>query len=101
MDHYDDIYRIDAFDEWVNGAYDENGDTSVCDMCGGDMRWNPVMQNWYCRECEQIMDRPTYFNHIGANPPGPECITNCQENYPFCKKHCDHYKIDPNDPMLD
>lgn len=101
MDHYEDIYRIDAFDEWVNGAYTESGDIAICDRCGGEMKWNPVMQNWYCRECEQIMDRPTYFNHIGANPSGTDCLTSCNENYPFCKKQCELYEIDSNDPMID
>lgn len=101
MDHYEDIYKIDAFDEWVNGAYTENGDIAVCDRCGGDMKWNPIKQSWYCKECEQEMDRPTYFNHIGANPPGALCITNCNENYPFCKKRCEHYVIDKSDPMKD
>lgn len=101
MDHYEDIYKIDAFDEWVNGAYTENGDTAICDCCGGEMKWNPVMQHWYCKECGQEMDRPIYFNHIGANPPGILCLTNCNENYPFCKKRCEHYLIDKDDPMKD
>lgn len=95
------LHRIDAFDDWVNGAWDEQGDRAVCDLCGGEMKWNPVMAKWYCPDCEQEMDRKTYFNHIGAIPPGEACLVSCEENYPFCKKHCEHYEIDPTDPMLD
>lgn len=101
MDHYEDIYRIDALDEWINGAYDENGNTAICDRCGGDLKWNPVMSHWYCTECEQTMNRDIYFNHIGASPPGRRCISGCEENYPFCKKYCEHFDIDPDDPMMD
>lgn len=42
-----------------------------------------------------------YFNYIGAEPPSSECITNCCENYPFCKKCCERFEIDPDDPMLE
>jgi hypothetical protein len=47
------------------------------------------------------MDRDRYFQYIMAGPPGPECLFECNENYPFCKKHCELFKIDPDDPMLD
>ncbi len=100
MDHYD-IRRLNAFDEWVNGAYDERGNSAICDLCGGEMKWNPVMCHWYCIECEQTMDRKTYFNHIGAMPPGLFCVDQCEENYPFCKKYCEHFIIDSKDPILD
>ena len=100
MDHYD-IYKLSAFDEWVNGAYDEDGNSVICDLCGEEMKWNSVIQNWYCTACGQTMDRATYFNHIGAHPVGPICLSGCKENYPFCKKYCKHYVIDPFDPILD
>lgn len=99
-EEYGFVYRIDAKDEWINGAYDEEGNVAVCDICGGELAWNSSACHWYCRDCGQEMDRPTYFNHIGANPPGPICLTNCGENYPFCKKYCEQYDIDPEDPML-
>lgn len=99
-DEYDEIYKLDMRDEWINSAYDENGDISVCDICGGEMKWNMEHHEWYCPDCGQIMNRIQYFNHIGANPPGCECITNCCENYPFCKKYCLNYNISPDDPML-
>lgn len=101
MDHYEDVHRINAFDEWVNGAYTESGDIAICDLCGSDMKWNPVMAEWYCTGCEQTMDRKTWFNHIGANPPDPRCMNSCDENYPFCKKYCEHLTIDAGDQMLD
>jgi predicted RNA-binding Zn-ribbon protein involved in translation (DUF1610 family) len=99
-DDYFEIYRVDADDEWRNGAYDESGNVAVCDICGAEMRWDQGLCEWYCPECGQLMNRSQYFNHIGAEPPGRKCLTNCCENYPFCKKYCDRYKIDPNDPML-
>lgn len=99
-DEYFELYPVDANDEWVNSAYDEEGNAVVCDICGCEMKWNPDTQLWYCLDCEQEMDRPTYFNHIGAEPPGSICMTNCRENYPFCKKYCEHYEIDLDDPIL-
>lgn len=35
--------RLSAFDEWVNGAWDEKGEQALCDRCGEEMKWNPVM----------------------------------------------------------
>ena len=99
-DDYPEIYRVDVTDQWINSAYDENGNGVVCDRCGTGMRWKPEEMIWYCPDCGQEMDRPTYFNYIGAEPPTSECITNCCENYPFCKKYCERFEIDPDDPML-
>ena len=87
-------------DEWRNGAYDENGDAALCDICAAELKWNPKTREWICPGCGQTMSRADYFNHIGANPPGLECLTNCGENYPFCKKTCERFTIDPDDPML-
>lgn len=99
-DEYSMIYRINAKDEWLNGAYDEEGNISVCDICGSELRWNAKAHIWYCGNCGQKMDRSIYFNHIGANPPGKDCLSQCGENYPFCKKYCERYDIDPDDPLL-
>lgn len=100
MDEYDDIYQLNMGDEWMNSAYDENGDDAVCDICGTDLKWNPEKRIYYCRGCGQEFSRVGYFNHIGANPPGPKCVTQCWENYPFCKKYCLEYDIPYDDPML-
>lgn len=100
LNEYQEVYEFDAKDAWLNGAYDENGNGVPCDMCGGEMKWNPVMQNYVCENDDQAMSRIEYFNYIGANPPGPDCLTNCSENYPVCKQFCTRYKIDPSDPML-
>lgn len=97
---YSDIYEIDSQDEWINGAYDENGDSVFCDICGGEMKWNQSDCLWFCQECGQVINRSQWFNYIGANPPSYICITNCKENYPFCKKYCDRVSIHPDDPML-
>lgn len=95
----DGIYRIDTADEYYNGAYDDDGNDVVCDFCGGEMKFRDG--EWYCTECGQTMDRATYFNHIGAEPPGDGCMHGCDENYPLCKKWCSRYEIDPDDPILD
>lgn len=95
-----DIYRLDMMDEWINAAYDENGDAAICDICAAEMRWNSEERFWYCPECGRTMNRESYFDHIGAQPPGSGCLADCRENYPFCKKTCDRYPIDPGDPML-
>ena len=99
-DEYEKIYRLDMKDEWANSAYDENGESVLCDICSSEMKWNPKDRLWYCPECGRQMSRAVYFDYIGADPPGADCLTNCRENYPFCKKHCERYPIDPNDPML-
>lgn len=99
-DEYTEIYRVDMRDEWMNAAYDETGNAAVCGLCGAELRWNPVMECWYCPDCGQEMNRVEYFDFIGAQPPGAQCLTNCCENYPFCKKYCERYAIDPDDPML-
>lgn len=97
---YDEIYKIDMCSEWMNSAYDENGNTVICDLCGEDMRWNPAKHNWFCSGCDQEMNRATYFNYIGADFPNCECLVNCNENYPICKRSCDRISTNPDDPML-
>lgn len=99
-DEYSEIYKLDMREEWMNTAYDENGEAVFCDICGGELKWNGESGIWCCRDCGQEMTRSVYFDFIGAEPPGAECLTNCRENYPFCKKTCDRYLIAPTDPML-
>ena len=99
-DDFNDIFKFNMADEWMNGAYDEMGGSAVCDVCRSELRWNPEKQDYECPSCGQNMDRIAYFNHIGAEPPGSICLTSCNENYPFCKKYCLHYTFDPNDPMM-
>lgn len=99
-DEYNDIYQLDMHDEWLNSAYDEDGNSVQCDICGCDMKWSPEARLWFCPDCEQTMERAVYFNYIGAEPPGIDCLTNCLENYPLCKQYCERHLIDPDDPML-
>lgn len=99
QNEYDEIYKIDMRSEWLNSAYDENGNAVLCDLCGEEMKWNPRKHIWFCPDCGQEMSRAVYFNHIGADFPGRECLTNCRENYPICKRSCERFSIDPDDPM--
>jgi hypothetical protein len=84
----------------MNGAYTEDGDEALCDVCSEALRWNPEAAYYECKSCGRVLDRALYFQLIGANPPGIDCLSQCRENYPFCKKYCLEYEIDSNDPML-
>lgn len=99
-DEYLDLYRIDAEDDWRNSAYDENGNSVYCGSCGAELRWRPEECTYGCPECGSQMSRAEFFDEIDARPSGSLCLTNCRENYPFCKKYCVVYPIDPDDPML-
>lgn len=92
------LYRINADDEWRNSAYDEEGESAVCELCDGELRWNGY-DGYVCKECGHEMSRSDYLNYIGANPPDGQCY-HCSTNYPFCKKECVLVSIDPFDPML-
>ena len=99
-DDYAEVYQVDTMDEWENSAYDEEGNAAACDICGSDMRWSPERHVWYCPECGEEMDRAVYFNHIGAEPPGSDCLTNCNENYPFCTRSCMLHPPKLDNPFL-
>ena len=97
---WEDLYVVDAADAWINGGYDETGDAAYCDLCGEEMRFDENGRVWVCPGCWNVMNRVQWFNHIGANPPGHKCISQCSENYPICKRWCTVYEIDPDDPMM-
>ena len=82
------IFKVDAYDDWANGAYDEDGSEAVCNICGEPLQWNPVMCNYCCEGCGREMSRAEFFNYIGAEPPSVKCLTNCEENYPLCRDGC-------------
>ena len=56
-DEYNDIYQLDMHDEWLNSAYDEDGNSVQCDICGCDMKWSPEARLWFCPDCEQTIER--------------------------------------------
>lgn len=74
-DEYTDIY--DGYDE----VYDEDGYEVLCDMCTGEIKWKDGV--YVCPKCGQIMSREVFFNYIGADPPGEECV-HCDNLYPGC-----------------
>lgn len=71
------------YDESYEDVWTEDGDVVNCDelYCNGEIRWRDGQ--YICPECGQIMSRAVFFNHIGADPPGKECVT-CNELYPGC-----------------
>lgn len=62
-------------------VFDENGDGVYCDMCGAEMTYKDGQYS--CSECWRTMDRNSFFDYIGASPPGPECAS-CDNLYPGC-----------------
>lgn len=92
-DEYDYIYGNDSddkgfelipepvCDEDYDCVYDEDGNEVCCDLCGGEMVWKNG--TYLCSECGQVMKRADFFNYIGAEPPGKECLT-CDNLYPGC-----------------
>ena len=67
-------------------VFTEDGDEVFCDWCGIEIKWKDGQ--YVCPNCGQEMTREIFFNYIGANPPGKECIT-CDELYPGCME-CPH-----------
>lgn len=99
-DFWEDLYRVDAADLWLNSGYDENGEAVPCDVCGDEMRFDEEEREWVCPGCGRVIRRAEWFSYIGANPPGRKCLSQCRENYPICKRWCTLYEIDPDDPMM-
>lgn len=97
---WEDLYKVDATDSWINGAYTEQGDQVYCDGCHEEVSFDPESREWRCRNCGNSKTRAQWFSYIEALPPGPACLINCQENYPLCKNWCLLYKIPDNDPIL-
>ena len=73
---------------WWNDSddvFDDDEDDNIvlveCDVCGTPIRWKD--EQYICPDCGTIMSRGEFFNCIGANPPGPECLS-CNNRYPGC-----------------
>lgn len=62
-------------------AYDEDGDSVECEHCGQQIVFKGG--DYYCPECDEVIDREDFFDMIGADPPGDECYT-CDNKYPGC-----------------
>ena len=64
-------------------VYDESGSYVPCDgyNCNAKVKFHNGQ--YECPKCGKIFDRADFFNYIGANPPGLECVT-CDNQYPGC-----------------
>lgn len=96
-DEYEDIYRnepdaIDSpfiVDEYgfnfpgYDEVYDEFDSYVPCDgyQCNAKVMFHNG--RYECPKCGKIFDRADFFAYIGANPPGPKCVT-CDNLYPGC-----------------
>lgn len=79
--HSDDVEITEPiFGEVYDDVYDEDGDFVNC-ICGGTIKWKDGV--YICPDCGEVLNRAEFFNHIGAEPPGPECLT-CANLYPGC-----------------
>ena len=94
LEPVDDYNEYDMHYEYENSAYDEDGNAVVCSICGEEMMWDPVFERWVCDHCEIHMDRPEYFNYIGADPKHEKCMNDCNENYPHCRSTCPYFDFD-------
>ena len=92
------FFRINAMEEYMTSAYDEEGNGVYCEHCDGELHFKNG--EYVCPDCDASMSRSDFFSYIGADLPGSNCYS-CDTNYPLCKKQCPHYEIDPNDPILD
>jgi len=80
--HPDDVEIAEPiFGEVYDDVYDEEGYFVYCDCCNNELKWKDGI--YICPNCGQTMNRAEFFNYIGAEPPGPNCIT-CVELYPGC-----------------
>ena len=97
-DDYSELYGEDSErtpGELYEEVYDEEGDEVVCDLCDGRMEWNNnEFDKAICSKCERVMGRYELFNHVGANPPGKECVTCYIQPYPLCRDCPQGYEPD-------
>lgn len=92
--HSDDVEISEPiFGEVYDDVYDEEGYFVYCDCCNNELKWKDGI--YICPNCGQTMNRAEFFNYIGAEPPGPNCIT-CVELYPGCP-FCPYGYIDDDD----
>jgi len=78
---YNRIYEHNESDSSYDDVYDEDGNEVNCDYCHAEMKFKGGQ--YVCLECGQVMSREVFFNYIGAEPPGSECVT-CDNLYPGC-----------------
>lgn len=81
---------FDASEAYEN-VYDEDGGLVYCEYCNSQIVWKNGQ--YYCPKCERTISRADFINYIGANLPGPKCIT-CDNLYPGCIVCPYDYKLD-------
>lgn len=70
-------------DALYSEVFDEEGGEVICPYCGGEIVWRESDGAYICQECETEFSRVEFFKYIGADPPGPQCLT-CGNLYPGC-----------------
>lgn len=87
QDEYSEIYEevpegiiLEKQDDY-DDVYDEDGGDVICPMCDALIKY--IDYKYTCPECGYILERKAFFEYIGAEPPGEECLT-CRNLYPGC-----------------
>lgn len=75
-------------------VFDEDGNEVHCPLCGGPMIFDSN-NRYVCSECQTIMERGEFFDYIGVESLGPECLT-CNSLYPGCEMCPYGYVVEEN-----
>lgn len=85
-----DVTFSDCDDDYSD-VFDEDGDSVICDCCGDLIKFRNG--KYVCSGCGQVLSRSEFFNYIGADIPGDECLT-CDNLYPGCTQCPYGYEIE-------
>ena len=75
------LFGFGKHNDEYNSIYSDSDRTGNCPYCNTEIRWKDGQ--YICPNCGEVMSRSEFFNAIGAEPPGPECV-DCNNLYPGC-----------------
>ena len=71
------------YGEGYDDVYDEDGNEVSGAQCSSELLFNHNNGSYHCPSCNQELSREEFFNFIGAELPGPLCVS-CGSSYPGC-----------------
>ena len=77
-------------------ATDEDEDGVLCPACRDfELYMEEDGGHYFCPACGERITRAEFFDYIGAQLPGPVCLS-CSQNYPGCKRSgvCFDYDVE-------